>query len=330
MKKQRSKLFSLTALLAFGVICIAPLCAQAAVLDLEDQEGKGYFYDEVTGYTWMDVDNFFDMSYADIEASIEGTSFRIATEEEVATLIESAGTDFNYISGVMGFGERVPGSLIIWGMYDSSNQPQGTRNSAYIWSDEVPVKWGYATIPDSTWQYFSDLGAFVVDTTPPPPPEPELISAVIEIVPGKLNRRSRGNWVRAYIELPDGFAVEDIDDLSVNLNQINAVPIDPPLYPVGATEIGDHDNDGVADLMVRLDRQELLALVELGEATVTVSGELVDGTIFEGTASLTIIEKYWWCSKFKKYEKSKKYQQFKKFKKSLKKKFLKKFKGWRR
>ena len=56
------------------------------------------------------------------------------------------------------------------------------------------------------------------------------------------------------------------------------------------TEIGDYDNDDIADLMVKFDRQKLISLLEVGDAELTVAGELCDGTPFEGSDTIRVID----------------------------------------
>jgi hypothetical protein len=89
--------------------------------------------------------------------------------------------------------------------------------------------------------------------------------------------------VTCYVELPEGYSVEDIDIDSVALTEINADLLDPPVYTMGRSNISDRDGDGVPDLMVKFDRQELIPLLEAGEVELTVTGELADGQAFEGT-----------------------------------------------
>lgn len=118
---------------------------------------------------------------------------------------------------------------------------------------------------------------------------------VIDIKPERLNSHHgimhHGEWITTYIELPEGYYVEDVDIDSVTLTKINDDLLDPPLYTVGSSAIGDYDDDGIPDLMVKFDRQELIPLLEVGDAELTVAGELIDGTIFEGTDTIRVIDK---------------------------------------
>ena len=57
-----------------------------------------------------------------------------------------------------------------------------------------------------------------------------------------------------------------------------------------AIAIGDHDNGGIPDLMVKFDRQNVIDILEPGdEVVITVAGELIDGTRFEGMDYIKVI-----------------------------------------
>lgn len=117
------------------------------------------------------------------------------------------------------------------------------------------------------------------------------IEATVDIDPDTLNLKSKGKFITCYIELPEGYYVEDIDIDSVALTKVNDDLLDPPLYIVGPSEIGDYDDDGILDLMVKFDRQELIPLLEVGDAELAVSGELIDGPMFEGADTIRVIDK---------------------------------------
>jgi len=110
-----------------------------------------------------------------------------------------------------------------------------------------------------------------------------IVSATIDIDPDTLNLKSKGKWITCYIELPDSYDVADIDISTILLN--NVVPAED--HP---TDIGDYDNDGVYDLMVKFDRQDVIDILEAGDnVEITVAGELIDGTLFEGTDYIRVI-----------------------------------------
>jgi hypothetical protein len=110
-------------------------------------------------------------------------------------------------------------------------------------------------------------------------------ATTIDFDPDTLNLQSKGKWVTTYIKLPESYDVSYINVSTVVLNyQVHAE--DHP------TEIGDYDNDGIADLMVKFDRHAVEEILEVGEEVeVTVTGELIDGTQFEGTDTIRVIDK---------------------------------------
>ncbi|UCG31022.1 MAG: VCBS repeat-containing protein [candidate division WOR-3 bacterium] len=122
---------------------------------------------------------------------------------------------------------------------------------------------------------------------------PAIISATIDINPNVLNLSSHGRWVTCYIELPQEFAVEDIDTSTVAITRANNMSIDP-LPREGPVGIGDHDENGIPDLMVKFDRQALSgmlnAMVEPPTyVELTVTGQLIEGRFFEGADSIRAI-----------------------------------------
>ena len=108
-----------------------------------------------------------------------------------------------------------------------------------------------------------------------------LIDAFVDIDPNTLNLKSRGRWIKTYIELPEGYDVNNIDVSTVRLN-------DEILAELHPTEIGDYDIDGIPDLMVKFNRQDLIAILSTGEATLAITGR-VSGTLFIGRDKIGVI-----------------------------------------
>lgn len=115
------------------------------------------------------------------------------------------------------------------------------------------------------------------------------ITPQVGVGPGSLNSKSKGRWVSVYIELPQGFSIDEIDISTVVLHRANGVEIEPPLMISGPVEIGDYNRNGVPDLMVKFNRQELFALLNPGDTIITVSGELLDGTVFEQSSTVSYV-----------------------------------------
>ena len=77
------------------------------------------------------------------------------------------------------------------------------------------------------------------------------IGATVDIYPETLNLKSSGTWVTAYIELPEDYNVSDINVTTVFLD--GTIPADSKLW-----KIGDYDEDGISDMMVKFDRQTVI------------------------------------------------------------------------
>lgn len=109
---------------------------------------------------------------------------------------------------------------------------------------------------------------------------PEVAVATVDIDPDTLNLNCP--WITAYIELPQGYEVSNVDVSTVMLNGAVQAESRP-------TEVEDYDDDGIADLMVKFDTTEVQEILELGaEVTITVTGE-VAGTPFEGSDTIRVI-----------------------------------------
>ena len=113
---------------------------------------------------------------------------------------------------------------------------------------------------------------------------PDTTPATVDFDPDTLNKKSKGKWVTVYTELPAGYNVTDLNVSTMMLNE--TVPAE--LHP---TEIGDYDSDGIPDLMVKFDRQAVIAMLPVGDAVnVPVTGKLYDGTPFEGSDTIRVID----------------------------------------
>ena len=92
---------------------------------------------------------------------------------------------------------------------------------------------------------------------------------------------SKGRWVTCYIELPEGYDAADILCDTVKLN--GAVRCEK-------SDIGDYDKDGIPDIMVKFDREQVASLLQPADAvTVTVDG-MAGSVRFTGTDVIRVIE----------------------------------------
>ena len=116
------------------------------------------------------------------------------------------------------------------------------------------------------------------------------IAATVDIDPDTLNVKSQGNFVTAYIELPEGYDAADINVPTVTL-EVEGAPGSSVFAELTPTEVGDHDADGIRDRMVKFDRPGVLGLIDgqSGEVTFVVAGELLGGQTFQGTDTVRLI-----------------------------------------
>ncbi|MBI4289715.1 MAG: hypothetical protein HY671_14965 [Chloroflexi bacterium] len=116
-----------------------------------------------------------------------------------------------------------------------------------------------------------------------------VIAATVDVKPDTLNVRgqSDNNAVTAYIEFPSGYDVTQISVATVKLKAANGA-ISAQMSP---TSLGDYDADGVADRMVKFDRQAVIAALtgQTGNFSLAVSGQLSDGRRFAGGDVISVI-----------------------------------------
>jgi len=104
------------------------------------------------------------------------------------------------------------------------------------------------------------------------------IPAEVEVRPETLNLSSNGKWIICLVRLPEDYDVADVNTNSILLNG-----------QIQPTRVWINEKDSV--VMLKFSRSELCDNLEAGKVELTVSGELVDGTKFEGTDTIRIIDK---------------------------------------
>jgi hypothetical protein len=109
------------------------------------------------------------------------------------------------------------------------------------------------------------------------------ITATINFDPDTLNKKSKGNWVTVYIELPAGYNVSNINISSLLLN--NSVHAETWPYAVG-----DNDKDVIPDLMVKFNRDAVINILPNGENIQVKVAGTVGTTTFEGVDRIRVIK----------------------------------------
>jgi len=107
---------------------------------------------------------------------------------------------------------------------------------------------------------------------------PDIVDAMVDIGPDTLNLASKGEWLTCYIWLPEDYNVADIDP--------NSVLLEDEIQPewIWFDEVEEV-------VMAKFSRSDIQELLTVGEVELTVSGELLDGTRFEGTDIIRVIDK---------------------------------------
>ncbi len=119
--------------------------------------------------------------------------------------------------------------------------------------------------------------------------ESQVISATVDIKPDKLNLKRNGRWVTCYIELPKGYDVKDIDVKSIRLSVAGkdfCVDLEAPIT------IGDYDEDGISDLMVKFDNAAIrdhLQGINDNKVEFTMTGRLQMTAYLQGSDIVRII-----------------------------------------
>jgi predicted outer membrane repeat protein len=104
------------------------------------------------------------------------------------------------------------------------------------------------------------------------------LPAEARIIPHTINLASKGNWITCYIWLPEEYDVADIEANTVLLDgQVKAESVLP-------------DEKGQIAI-ARFSREEVQAILNIGQIELTITGQLADGTIFEATDVIRVIDK---------------------------------------
>lgn len=144
------------------------------------------------------------------------------------------------------------------------------------------VAFSLLLVARGTGAFFADTATLGLSMEAAP-----LLAATVDIDPDTLKKDAKGRPVTAYIEVPEGYDVNDIDVSTVVLAWgDSSVPADEP-----PTRIGDHDKDGVPDLMVKFSREAVVEMLgkHVGDTTFHVRGALTDGWLFEGSDTIRVI-----------------------------------------
>ena len=117
------------------------------------------------------------------------------------------------------------------------------------------------------------------------------IAASVDIKPDTLDLGSKSDMsaVTVYIEFPSDYDVNLIDISTVELD-VNGTIVSTQASPVA---VGDYDSDGISDVMVKFDREAIIAALsgQTGRIAISVYGQLNDGSSFMGSDVIKVMFK---------------------------------------
>jgi hypothetical protein len=120
------------------------------------------------------------------------------------------------------------------------------------------------------------------------------IAVELEIEPETLNLKSKGNWIKAEIEFPEGYDARTVDLSSILLNGVVPAERQPAEFCDGEDE-DDADDDSEEDepcdeLKVKFNRAQVQSLLTPGDQVkITVTGRIGSVT-FEGVDYIRVIQ----------------------------------------
>jgi len=116
------------------------------------------------------------------------------------------------------------------------------------------------------------------------------VTATVDVDPDSLNLRSKGKWITAYIQPPEGYNAADINATTILLNGTISPVLDLTYgFVTNSSEyLVDHNNDGILERIVKFGRATVQSFIcnqgiRYGIVALTITGKLLDGTSFEGT-----------------------------------------------
>lgn len=121
-----------------------------------------------------------------------------------------------------------------------------------------------------------------------------ILIADVNFDPATLNLENKGEFVTVYIELPQGFNVSQIDISSLKLNGLVSAETNSKYGFVKNPEIEDRNGNGLPELMVKFDRNEVKRILEPEEnIKIVLTGRIFHNSNyldFEGQNIIRVIK----------------------------------------
>jgi len=181
------------------------------------------------------------------------------------------------------------GTITVAIRYDET-QVSASEDKIKLWqfnNGPNDITWYVDTTNNIIYGNTTHLSLFIIT-------EPYII-ATIDVDPDTLNLRSEGQWITAYIQLPQGYNPADINATTILLNGTISPVLDPKYgFVTNSSEyLVDHNNDGISERMVKFDRATVESFIynqgiRYDNVALTLTGNLLDGIPFEGTDKIFV------------------------------------------
>jgi len=193
------------------------------------------------------------------------------------------------VSGTYTVGGLVGWNDLLWGTVSNSFwdfETSGRTGSAGGTGKTTAEMQTISTFTDAGWDFVGETVNGIEDIWFIPEGDyPHLwwegMQVPMKLTPGTLNCRSKGNWVKAHLTLPEGFTVADVDsNRPAVLHSFGFQSA--PLYVFV-------NKDKLVDIEAAFERELVCSLAGDWPEALTVAGFLTDGNIFLGTSTVRMI-----------------------------------------
>ena len=163
--------------------------------------------------------------------------------------------------------------------FESTNLwDNGYPSGGNYWSDYIDIDvhsgpYQNETGSDGVWDHHYTITYKSADRYPLVEPWAP-IKAAVKVHPDLLISNSKGKWITAHIELLEGHDMADIDVSTILLN--DEIP-------------AESSRNSRKTLIVKFDRSKVVASIpQANEVELTITGSLIDGTVFEGSDTIRV------------------------------------------